>query len=308
MEIPVDDDTMWWCLKAGRGEVLEDDWLERSMVSTGWAEAGGDFRDMEPAEFRENDPDPQYQPSKFIGYHDRGMDEGDVVIAYAPEKGHVSGVGKVGEIHCDPDQTWRYLSEEEAKEAMVLDHYYCRPISWFDWGTPVRVSDLSKRYQVNGFDQIPTPMTLHRYGTLEEDRDKIETLAREIYDSETVETSGDGFGPNKESQIRDWIVDNIREFGLYNPRLEVRTSVGRIDVLAESEDKDSVIEIKHGRAGDRALGQLLGYMGARSEETSSNVDGILIAESFTSRVQNAAIILNDVELYHFNVTTSVKPA
>lgn len=34
MEIAVDEETMWWCLKAGRGGVLEDDWLDRGIVTT----------------------------------------------------------------------------------------------------------------------------------------------------------------------------------------------------------------------------------------------------------------------------------
>lgn len=304
MEIPVERETMWWCLKAGRGGVLEDDWLDQGIVSTGWGEEAGDFRNMEPSEFRDNDPDDQYQPSKFIGYHDKGIEDGDIVIAYAPEKGHISGVGKVGEIRYEEDRNWRYLSDDEAEDALVQDHYYWRPISWFDWETPIRVSDLSKRYQVNGSDQIPTPMTLNRYGTLADDRDRIETLAQEIHDCETVRSS-DGFGPDQESQIQDWLVDNIRTLNLYNPRKEVRTAVGRIDVLADSDDGEVAIEIKYGRAGDQALGQLLGYIGARSKESTSHIDGILVAEAFTSRVKTAVTTLDNVILYELDVSTKL---
>jgi hypothetical protein len=306
VDIPVDDDTTWWCLKAGRGGVLEDDWIDRGIVTTGWGDSAGDFRDQEPEEFRNNDPSHNNQLSKFIGYHNGGMADGDVVIAYAPGKGHLTGVGEVGDIRYDEDQTFRYLGEEQANEAMVADHYYWRPISWFDWGTPVSVSDLSKRYQVNGSDQIPTPMTLNQYGTLATDRDRIETLAEEISETETVETSGDGFGPERESQIQEWVADNIRTLGLYNPQREVRTEVGRVDILAESDDGEAVIEIKYGRAGDRALGQLLGYMGSRSESESKSVEGILVAGSFTSRVEYAVSALERVSLYEFNVSTSLQ--
>lgn len=306
MEIPVEDDAMWWRLKAGRGGVLEDDWLERGIVSTGWGIDSGDFREMSPSEFREQDPDDQYQPSKFIGYHDEGMQPGDVVIAYAPSKGHVSGVGKVGEAKYDEARSWRYLSEEEAEEAQVVDHHYWRPVEWFDWGTPVAVSDLSQRYQVNGSDQIPTPGTLSRIGTLTEDADRIEQLIEEIYECETVDTSGGGFGPERESQIQDWVVSNIRRLDFFNPRKEVQTSVGRVDVLAESEDGEAVIEIKRGRAGDRALGQLLGYVGSREDESGSDVEGILIAEGFTSRVRMAASGIDNVSLFEFSVTTELR--
>jgi len=119
MEIPVDEETTWWCLKAGRGGVLEDDWLNRGIVTTGWGDDGGDFRDVSPAEFRENDPSHNNQLSKFVGYHNDGMEDGDVVISYAPEKGHIVGVGEVGEIRYDDEQRFQYLTEEEAKDAKV---------------------------------------------------------------------------------------------------------------------------------------------------------------------------------------------
>lgn len=305
MELPVAEETTWWCLKAGREGVLEDDWLDRRMVSTGWGHDGPDFRETDCEEFQENDPSHLNQLSKFVGCHDDGMEEGDMVIAYAPGKGHLSGVGEVGEINYDDTHTFRYLSEEEASEAQVDDHYYWRPISWFDWDAPVLVSDLPKRYQVNGADQIPTPMTLNQYGTLAEDRDRIETLAKEVQDAETVVSSGGGFGPEQESQIQEWVTDNVRELGVYNPRREVRTEVGRIDILAEDDNGEAIIEIKHGRAGDRALGQLLGYMGARQSESTVPVRGLLIAESFTTRVQQAVSVLEAVSLHEFTVQTSV---
>ena len=305
MEIPVDEETTWWCLKAGRGGVLEDDWLNRGIVTTGWGDDGGDFRDVSPEAFRQNDPSHNNQLSKFVGYHTDGMEDGDVVISYAPEKGHIVGVGEVGEIRYDDEQRFQYLTEEEAKDAKVQDHYYWRSVSWFEWGTPVLVSDLSKRYQVKGAAQLPTPMTLNQYGSLATDGDRIETLATEISETETVDTSGDGFGPERESQIQDWVADNTQSVGLYNPRKEIRTEAGRIDILAEDEHGEAAIEIKYGRAGDRALGQLLGYMGAREDERSGSVRGILVAESFTTRVKHAVSRLDDVSLYEFSVSTSL---
>ena len=72
-------------------------------------------------------------------------------------------------------------------------------MTWFDWGTPVRVPDLSKRFQVNGSDQIPSPGTLNRYGALAEKRDRIESYVEEVREAETVDTPEDGFGPNREA-------------------------------------------------------------------------------------------------------------
>ena len=227
MDIPVDEDTNWWRIKAGRGGVLEDDWLDRNIVTTGWGERGPTPSEVgNPEEFLKNDPSHHNQLSKFAGYDDPSMQEGDVVIAYAPEKGHISGIGTVGELSFDEERTFRYLTTEEAEEAQVEDHYYWRPVSWFDWGTPVRVPDLPMRFQVNGKDQIPTPGTIDQYGTISTDSDRIRTLAREVHDAETVEVTGGGFGPERESQIQDWVVKNIRELDLYNPRIEKRTDAG----------------------------------------------------------------------------------
>ncbi|WP_276249188.1 endonuclease NucS domain-containing protein [Haladaptatus sp. YSMS36] len=305
MEIPVDDQTTWWCLKAGRGGVLEDDWIDQDIVTIGWGETG-DFRNLGKAEFRDKDPSHNQQLSKFLGYHEKGMRAGDVVVAYAPDKGHVSGVGVVDEPQYNPEQAFRYLTDDEARKAGVQDHYFSRPVSWFDWGTPVAVSDLSKQYQVNGQYQLPTPLTLNQYGSLKTDRDRIETLADEIYNSETVDTSDGGFGPERESEIQDWIVDNIRTLELSNPREEVQSSVGRMDILAESDTGETIIEVKFGRAGDRALGQLLGYMGARSTEIDSSITGIIVAESFTTRVKSAVSVIENVSLYKFKVRSTLE--
>lgn len=305
MEIPVDVDTMWWLLNAGRDGVLERDWLEQDIVTTGWGGVG-DFSKYDRDGFQNEDPSDQYVLSKFVGYHEEGMTEGDVVIAYAPVKGHVVGIGKVGEIRYDEDHSWIHLDEQRAIEAKVVDHYYQRPIDWFDWGTPVKVTELSKRFQVHGADQLTTGITLNRYGTLATHQDRIETLVEEVIQCEPIKPTRDVFGPQDESGIQEWIVNNIRELGLEKPKTEVHTSVGRMDVLATSEDGETIIEIKHGTAGDSALGQLLGYIGARREESSTSVNGILVADGFTSRVKKAVRGQEAVELYEIKVDVSLE--
>ena len=302
----VDPDATWWCIKAGRGGVLEDDWLQQSLVSTGWGNSGGDFREVDCNTFRENDPSDYYQLSKFVGCGPDEMKEGDIVIAYAPNKGHVSGIGAVGEIHYDEELTFHHVSEEEAREYKVQDHYYWRPVTWFDLNTPVLVSDLPPRFQVQGADQLPTPPTLNQYGSLSSDRDRIESLIEAVQNAETVDASGEGFGPELESQIHDWVFENVSQLGLTNPRREVRTSVGKMDLVADSEDGEQVIEIKRGRAGDKALGQLLGYVGAYSEETGEEVHGKLIAEGFTPRVRAAVKQLPNISLHEFKVETTLR--
>lgn len=308
-QLPVDEATTWWRLTAGRGGVLEDDWLDGRYVSVGWGEAGPDLDDpdVDAATVIERDPSPDGQLSAFLGY-DEGIEAGDVVVAYAPEKGHVTGVGRVGEVKYDPDRTYRYLTAEEAATAGVDDHDYWRPVSWFDWGTPVAVSELPARYHATGADRLATEATLARYGSLAADRDRLETLAEAVRTAETAAgTDGAGAGAARESELADWVVANAADLGVSAPRREVATDVGRIDVLATDDQSEVVIEVRRGRAGDRAIGQLLGYMGARRNDSSTPVRGLLIAESFTPRAREAASIIETISLFEFDVTTSVTP-
>ena len=57
-----------------------------------------------------------------------------------------------------------------------------------------------------------------------------------------------------------------------------------------------VIELKVGRAKDAAIGQILGYMGALTEEESKTVRGILIAEEFDDRTIYAARFVPNLTL------------
>jgi hypothetical protein len=300
----ISEDATWWRLKAGREGVLEDDWLDRNIVTTGWGDGAPKFPADDPEEFVTSDTSSGKQLSKFVGYHSNAMSSGDIVVVYAPGKGHVSGVGRVSDIEFDPEQSFRYLTPDEAKQYKVADHYFIRPVEWFDWGTPVLLSDLPKRFQVQQKDQIPTPPTIQPFGTLETHRERIESLEEAVMNAETISPTQDGFGPEQENQIQQWIADNIRQLNGYNPRREVGTPVGRIDVLADTETGELVIEVKQGRAGDRALGQLLGYLACRKEEKGEiDVEGMLIAEDFTERVKMAVTALEHVELRRFSVQT-----
>lgn len=63
---------------------------------------------------------------------------------------------------------------------------------------------------------------------------------------------------------------------------------GRIDVLAKDKNGTIVIvELKAGKAGRRAIGQLLGYMGALMGE-KRRVRGFLVARRFSPQAVAAA--------------------
>ncbi|OGQ58115.1 MAG: hypothetical protein A3J24_06155 [Deltaproteobacteria bacterium RIFCSPLOWO2_02_FULL_53_8] len=86
--------------------------------------------------------------------------------------------------------------------------------------------------------------------------------------------------------------------------VEYNTTAGRIDILAKDSNGGLVvIELKAGKANDKALGQILGYIGCLSgSENAKNVRGILIASSFEPRVVFAAKNLPQVKLVKYQLS------
>ena len=83
--------------------------------------------------------------------------------------------------------------------------------------------------------------------------------------------------------------------------VEYQTEAGRIDLLAKDTSNCLVaVELKAGKAGDSALGQLLGYLGCLST-TEPSVRGILIASAFDPRVVFAAQALPQVKLIRYEL-------
>jgi endonuclease len=89
---------------------------------------------------------------------------------------------------------------------------------------------------------------------------------------------------------------------LHEDGVEYQTDAGRIDILAIDTNQQLVaIEIKAGKAGDRALGQLLGYVGCLScqEVIRGQIRGILVAADFDNRVVYACKSLPNVKLVKY---------
>lgn len=78
---------------------------------------------------------------------------------------------------------------------------------------------------------------------------------------------------------------------------------GFIDIMAkDSAGTFVVIELKAGAAGQRAIAQILSYMGdVATEEESSTIRGILIASEFDSRAKAAARIVPSLQLRRYSV-------
>ena len=94
------------------------------------------------------------------------------------------------------------------------------------------------------------------------------------------------------------------------------TSVGTIDILAQSKDKTKllVVELKRGRASDVVVGQTLRYMGYVQTELADGgqtVEGAIIALEDDKKLRMALVPVPAVTFYRYEVTftlTSGAPA
>ncbi len=87
-------------------------------------------------------------------------------------------------------------------------------------------------------------------------------------------------------------------------------TVGRIDILAVDHDGSLVvIELKAGRADDRACGQILRYMGWVKEHVAGDrgVRGIIVANDFSDAVKYAAKAMPGVILKKYEIRFRFSP-
>jgi endonuclease len=111
-----------------------------------------------------------------------------------------------------------------------------------------------------------------------------------------------------ERDVHDYLASHLTELEpgltLHKNGVEYQTDAGRVDIFAMDGNQQSVaIEIKAGKAGDRALGQLLGYMGCLScsGDTNRQIRGILVAADFDNRVIYACKNLPNVRLMKYTL-------
>lgn len=85
---------------------------------------------------------------------------------------------------------------------------------------------------------------------------------------------------------------------------------GLIDITAtDSEGAIVVIELKRGRGGREAIGQVLGYMGdVAKEEPSRQVRGILVAADFDQSCKSAAAFVPQLKLMKYRFQFSFDEA
>ncbi len=141
-----------------------------------------------------------------------------------------------------------------------------------------------------------------------------EFLQEHPVDEEDGGDIDDGTPPERdrfslEADLQRALRDNLSQLApdltLADNGAERVVSIGRIDVLARGSDGAWwVIELKAGKADDRAIGQLAAYMGALAEEESGDIRGILVAHDFTDKARFAARAIQTIKLkrYGFSFT------
>ncbi|KAF2519727.1 DUF91 domain-containing protein [Flavobacterium salilacus subsp. salilacus] len=118
-----------------------------------------------------------------------------------------------------------------------------------------------------------------------------------------------------EANLRDFLIKNLdtvkgKKLSLYideNGRdgREYQTKVGLIDILAIDEKGNFVVfELKLNRGMDRALGQLLRYMGWIKKELAGDkkVSGIIVANKMDEKIKYAVSIIPDISLWEYQMT------
>jgi len=110
-----------------------------------------------------------------------------------------------------------------------------------------------------------------------------------------------------ERDIEDHLVHNLGaiEEGLKLVGRQVKNDAGRIDIIAESSnDQTVIIEIKVGEAKDSAIGQIARYLGWYAKTEEKPVRGILVAGSFPESIQYAAEAIPNLTLLSYKISFS----
>lgn len=83
---------------------------------------------------------------------------------------------------------------------------------------------------------------------------------------------------------------------------ERAVETGFVDILCRDQNGLlTVVELKAGKADNRAIGQILGYMGDLLSEEEGEVRGILVAHEFDKRTRSAARMVGNLRLVRYRV-------
>lgn len=136
----------------------------------------------------------------------------------------------------------------------------------------------------------------------------------EIVNDEDEEESSSFLFPI-EANLRDFLILNLQTIKNSKLKLfvdengrdgkEYPTGVGPIDILTTDEEGNFIIiELKLSRGPDKALGQLLRYMGwvKKNLAKEKKVKGIIVANKMDEKIKYAVMVTTDVTLYEYEMT------
>jgi len=143
-----------------------------------------------------------------------------------------------------------------------------------------------------------------------------DTIDEEIQDDDSKSQEHVGFA--LEAHLRDFLAKNLEtvESGLKLFRdenqwegVEYPSSSGPIDILAKDKNGNFVVfELKVGRGADKAMGQLMRYMGWVKEKLASGklVRGIVVAKNIDENLKYAVKVSSNVQLLEYEIRFAVK--
>lgn len=118
-----------------------------------------------------------------------------------------------------------------------------------------------------------------------------------------------------ESHLRDYLAKNLGTLKIHDKKLELirteySTGVGYVDILAkDDEDNFYIFELKCSKGTDKALGQILRYMGwfIAEEAKDRKVFGIIVAEKIDPKLKYATRASSNIDLFEYEVNFQLKP-
>lgn len=135
-----------------------------------------------------------------------------------------------------------------------------------------------------------------------------------IEEEEYVDEEDKSFLFPLEANLRDFLIQHLNTIKDQKLKLfkditgrdgkEYPTDVGQIDILANDPDGNFIVfELKLSHGVDKALGQLLRYMGWVKKNLASDkkVKGIIVANTMDEKIKYAVSIIPDVTLYEYQM-------
>lgn len=222
---------------------------------------------------------------------------------------------KVGDIVLCPDGSGNYKVGEVSGEYFyepggVLPHR--RKVKWRSEMIP-RV-DMSEALQ-NSTGAIQTLSDISKH------EEEIESLIRGTAPPAIISTDETVEDPKAfalEEHLEEFLVKNWsdtvlgKDYEIFEDEGEqvgqqYPVETGNIDILAIRKDKMEllVVELKKGKASDKAVGQVLRYMGDVQEELleeGQSVKGLIIAHDDDLKIRRALATLPNIEFYRYQLS------